>query len=105
MLGHKEGAARPKALHWLFASSPTSSCVNSFGVMYPRDRCGRTWLYFHLQSPIITRSSVRVHIKRLHAYRPIPHLDPAIRARLVSALQRPDLKLTTRAKIEAVLQQ
>jgi hypothetical protein len=71
--------------------------------MYPRDRCGRTWLYFHLQSSIITRASVRVHIKRLHAYRPIPHLDPAIRARLVSALQRPDLKPTTRAKIESVL--
>ena len=31
------------------------------------------------------------------------HLDPALRARLVSALQRPDLKPTTRAKIEAVL--
>ena len=31
------------------------------------------------------------------------HLDPAIRARLVSALQRPDLKPTTRAKIEAAL--
>ena len=28
--------------------------------------------------------------------RPVPHLDPAIRARLVSALQRPDLKPTTR---------
>ena len=47
--------------------------------------------------------ALRLHIKRLHAYRPIPHLDPAIRARLVSALQRPDLKPTTRAKIEAVL--
>ena len=35
--------------------------------------------------------------------RPIPHLDPALRARLVSALQRPDLKPTTRAKIEALL--
>ena len=33
----------------------------------------------------------------------IPHLDPALRARLVSALQRPDLKPTTRAKIESVL--
>ena len=47
--------------------------------------------------------TLRLHIKRLHAYRPIPHLDPAIRARLVSALQRPDLKPTTRAKIESVL--
>ncbi len=36
-------------------------------------------------------------------YRPIPHLDRALRARLVSALQRPDLKPTTRAKIEAAL--
>ena len=36
-------------------------------------------------------------------YRPIPHLDPALRARLVSALQRPDMKPTTRAKIEAAL--
>jgi len=36
-------------------------------------------------------------------YRPIPHLDPALRARLQSALQRPDLKPTTRAKIEALL--
>ena len=33
----------------------------------------------------------------------IPHLDPAIRARLQSALQRTDLKPTTRAKIEAAL--
>ena len=48
-----------------------------------------------------TDSALRLHIKRPHAYRPIPHLDPAIRARLVSALQRPDLKPTTRAKIEA----
>ena len=47
--------------------------------------------------------ALRIHLKRPHAYRPIPHLDPAIRARLQSALQRPDLKPTTRAKIEAVL--
>ena len=50
-----------------------------------------------------TDSALRLHIKRPHAYRPIPHLDPAIRARLESALQRPDLKPTTRAKIEAAL--
>ena len=50
-----------------------------------------------------TDSALRIHIKRPHAYRPIPHLDPAIRARLQSALQRPDLKPTTRAKIEAAL--
>ena len=48
-------------------------------------------------------AALRLHIKRPHAYRPIPHLDPAIRVRLQSALQRPDLKPTTRAKIEAVL--
>jgi hypothetical protein len=48
-------------------------------------------------------SALRLHLKRPHAYRPIPHLDPALRARLQSALQRPDLKPTTRAKIEAVL--
>jgi len=33
-------------------------------------------------------------------YRPIPHLDPALRARLVSALQRPDLKPTIRSQHE-----
>ena len=47
--------------------------------------------------------ALRLHIKRPHAYRPIPHLDPALRARLQSALQRTDLKPTTRAKIEADL--
>ena len=50
-----------------------------------------------------TDSALRIHLKRPHNYRPIPHLDPALRARLVSALQRPDLKPTTRAKIEAAL--
>jgi hypothetical protein len=38
-----------------------------------------------------------------HAYRPVPHLDPALRARLQSALQRSDLKPANRVKIEAVL--
>jgi hypothetical protein len=33
------------------------------------------------------------------------HLDPELCARLQSALQRPDLKPTTRAKIESVLKQ
>ena len=47
--------------------------------------------------------ALRLHLNRPHAYRPIPHLDPALRARLQSALQRPDLKPTTRAKIAAVL--
>ena len=50
-------------------------------------------------------AALRLHIKRPHAYRPIPHLDPALRARLQSALQRPDLKPATRAKIDAALQQ
>ena len=52
-----------------------------------------------------TDSALRIHLKRPHAYRPIPHLDPALHARLQSALQRPDLKPTTRAKIEAALKQ
>ena len=52
-----------------------------------------------------TDSALRLHLKRPHSYRPIPQLDPAIRARLVSALQRPDLKPTTRAKIKAALKQ
>ena len=47
--------------------------------------------------------ALRLHLNRPHAYHPIPHLDPALHARLVSALQRPDLKPTTRAKIEALL--
>jgi len=50
-------------------------------------------------------TALRLHIKQSHHYRPIPHLDPALRARLESALQRPDLKPTTRAKIEAILKQ
>jgi len=50
-----------------------------------------------------TDSALRLHLKRPHNYRPIPHLDPALRARLQSALQRTDLKPTTRAKIEAAL--
>ena len=45
----------------------------------------------------------RLRLKRPHNYRPIPHLDPALHSRLVSALKRPDLKPTTRAKIEAAL--
>ena len=50
-------------------------------------------------------AALRLHLKRPHVYRPVPHLDPALRARLESALQRPDLKPTTRAKIEAALKQ
>ena len=48
-------------------------------------------------------AGLRLHIKRPHAYRPVPHLDPDLRARLQSALQRPDLKPSTRAKIDAIL--
>ncbi len=40
--------------------------------------------------------ALRLHLNRPHAYHPIPHLDPALRAQLQSALQRPDLKPTTR---------
>ncbi|MDC0064900.1 hypothetical protein OAK15_00395 [Verrucomicrobia bacterium] len=32
-----------------------------------------------------TDSVLRLHLKRPHNYRPIPHLDPALRARLISA--------------------
>ena len=39
------------------------------------------------------------------AFRAIPHLDPALQARLRSALQRPEIHPETRAKIEAVLNQ
>ena len=44
-------------------------------------------------------------LKQPHAYHPIPHLDPALLERLQSALQRPDMKPTTRAKIEEGLKQ
>ena len=50
-------------------------------------------------------AALRLHLKRPHVYRPVPHLDPALRARLQSALQRPDLKPNNRAKIESVLKQ
>ena len=50
-------------------------------------------------------AALRIHFKRPHAYRPVPHLDRALRVRLQSALQRPDLKPATRAKIESVLKQ
>ena len=50
-------------------------------------------------------AGLRLHIKRPHHYRPVPPLDPALRARLKFALHRPDLNPTTRAKIESVLKQ
>ena len=37
------------------------------------------------------------------AYRPLLQLDPVLRARVVSVMQRSDLKGINRAKIEAVL--
>ena len=37
-------------------------------------------------------AALRLHVKRPHHYRPVPHLDTALRARLQSALQQPDLK-------------
>ena len=50
-------------------------------------------------------AALRIHLKRPHAYRPVPHLDRALRVRLQSDLQRPELKPATRAKIESVLKQ
>ena len=48
-------------------------------------------------------AALRIHLKRPPRLPACPHLDPALRARLQSALQRPDLKPTTRAKIESLL--
>ncbi len=48
-------------------------------------------------------SALRLQVKQPHAFRAIPHLDPALHARLISALQRPDLNPETRAKIESIL--
>ena len=48
-------------------------------------------------------SALRLQVKQPHAFRAIPHLDPALHARLVSALQRPDLNPETRAKIEKII--
>ena len=50
-------------------------------------------------------AALRLNIQEPHHYRPVPHLDLALRARLQSALQGPDLKPSTWAKIGAVLQQ
>ena len=60
------------------------------------------------QAPFFVNASVCFHLAKKVSemrlnYRPVPHLDPALRARLQSALQRPDLKPTTRAKIESLL--
>ena len=61
-------------------------------------------------APFLVNASVCFHLAKKVSkmrlnYRPVPHLDPALRARLKSALQRPDLNPTTRAKIESVLKQ
>ena len=44
-----------------------------------------------------------LHFKKSRRYSPIRALDPALHARLKSALQRPELNPSTRAKIEAAL--
>ncbi len=48
-------------------------------------------------------SALHLQVKQPHAFRAIPHLDPTLHARLSSALQRPDLKPQTRAKIDKIL--
>ena len=48
-------------------------------------------------------SALHFQVRQPHAFRAIPHLDPALHARLISALLRPDLNLKTRAKIESIL--
>ena len=50
-------------------------------------------------------SALHLKVRQHHAFRAIPHLDPALHARLRSALLRPELNPNTRAKIEAVLNQ
>ena len=50
-------------------------------------------------------SALHLQVWLPHAFRAIPHLDPALQARLSSALQRPEIYAETRAKIEAVLNQ
>ena len=48
-------------------------------------------------------SALHLQVRQSHAFRAIPHLDPALHARLSSALQRRDLNPETRAKIESIL--
>ena len=50
-------------------------------------------------------SALHLQVRLPHAFRAIPHLDPALQARLSSALQRPEIHPETRAKIQAVLNQ
>ena len=48
-------------------------------------------------------SARHLQVRLPHAFRAIPHLNPALHARLTFALQRPDRKPQTRAKIEKIL--
>ena len=48
-------------------------------------------------------SALHLQVNKPLSFRAIPHLDPALQARLSSSLQRPDLKPQTRAKIENIL--
>ena len=66
------------------------------------ENCIFSQYVFFVNASVCLNLAKKVSEMRLN-YRPIPHLDRALRARLVSALQRPDLKPTTRAKIEAAL--
>jgi len=50
-------------------------------------------------------SALLLQVRLPKAFWAIPHLDPALQARLSSALQRPEIHPETRAKIEAVLNQ
>ena len=62
--------------------------------------------YARLKGPLryeAADSALHLQVRQPNAFRAIPHLDPALQARLVSALQRPDLKPETRAKIESIL--
>ena len=48
-------------------------------------------------------SALHLQVRQSHVFWAIPHLDLALHARLISALQRPDLKPQTRAKNETIL--
>ena len=50
-------------------------------------------------------SALHLQVRQPNAFRAIPHLDPALHARLNSSLQRSEIHPETRAKIEAVLNQ
>ena len=50
-------------------------------------------------------SALHLQVKQRHAFRAIPHLDPALQSLLNSAFHRPEIHPETRAKIEVVLKQ